>query len=116
MALHCPACRRPNDGSETCARCGADLTALQRLQAAAQAQLAKGRRLLRQGRGGEALASATLSWRLKKSPAAARLAFMASLYLGRFDQARRWYAAAAAGESAGSPANPPSGPGRPGPP
>ncbi|HSM74926.1 MAG TPA: hypothetical protein VK852_09825 [Desulfobacterales bacterium] len=116
MTLHCPACRRPNDGSQTCARCGADLTALQRVQAAAQAQLVKGRRLLRQGRGGEALASATLSWRLKKSPAAARLAFLASLYLGRFDQARRWYAAAAVGESGGRPANPPSGPGRPGPP
>ena len=80
------------------------------------AQLAKGRRLLRQGRGGEALASATLSWRLKKSPAAARLAFLASLYLGRFDQARRWYAAAAVGEAGGRPAHPPSGPGRPGPP
>jgi hypothetical protein len=97
MALNCPACRRLNDAGDTCTRCGADLTALQRVRAAAQAQLAKGRRLLRQGRGGEALASATLSWRLKKSPAAARLAFMASLYLGRFDQARRW-AGAAAGE------------------
>jgi hypothetical protein len=97
MALNCPACKRPNDAGDTCARCGADLTALNRVRAAARAQLARGRQLLQQGRGGEALGCATLSWRLKKSPAAARLAFLASLYLEQFDQARRW-AGAAAGE------------------
>jgi hypothetical protein len=96
MALHCPACKRPNDSSDICPRCGADLTALNRVRNAAQAQLARSRQLLQQGRAGEALASATLSWRLKKSPAAARLAFLTSLYLGQFDQARRWYAVAAA--------------------
>lgn len=116
MALNCPACRRPNENSDTCARCGADLTALQRVRAAAQALLARGRRLLKQGRGSEALGCATLSWRLKKSPAAARLAFLASLQLGRFDQARRWYAAAAGGEQGGRPANPPPAPIQPGPP
>ena len=95
MALSCPACKKASDNSDTCPRCGADLKALHLIRAAAQSQLARGRRLLRQGRAREAQKCAAVSWDLKKSPEAARLAFLACLYLAQFDRARQWYAAAA---------------------
>jgi hypothetical protein len=91
MRIRCPACGRANEDADPCARCGCDLSGLRRIADTAERELDRGSRALKQGRGREALARAETSWRLRKSPQAARLAFLASLLLHRTDEATQWW-------------------------
>lgn len=91
MEIQCPACKKMNLHTDRCARCGCDLTALERIARAGRNRLALGREALRSGKAEAALEQAALSWRLKKSRAAAKLAFLACLMMKDFTQARKWY-------------------------
>ena len=91
MEITCPACRKLNQAVDECRRCGGDLSALNQVQAAAVRELEKGRLLLKTHNATEALARAQASWWLKKTAAAAKLAFLSCLFLKRFDEATRWY-------------------------
>ncbi len=91
MRIRCPACGRANEEADRCGRCGCDLFALRRIRKTAERELARGSFALRQGFDEEALDRAAVSWRLERSPQAARLAFLASLALGRQDEAAHWW-------------------------
>ncbi len=94
MEITCPACNRVNAAETHCNRCGADLTALFHIRRSADLALRNATQDLKQQDGHRALQKAEISWHLKNSPAAARLAFLACLQLRRFPAATRWYALA----------------------
>jgi len=91
MGITCPACGKMNEGVMECRRCGCELAILQKITGAAEASLFDGKKSLASGDAAAALYQAKKSWQLKKSPEAARLAFLASLASGDFTQAGRWY-------------------------
>ena len=91
MAIKCPACGRANEGADECGRCGCDLAGLIKISALGQQRLAESRAAMKQGKSAEALSLAMASWQLKKSSAAARLAFMACILLKKFGAASTWY-------------------------
>ncbi|MEN8691731.1 MAG: hypothetical protein ABF303_02685 [Desulfobacterales bacterium] len=95
MEMVCPACNKANNEETHCSRCGADLLALVRIRRSAALALNSGTRYLKQNDGRNALHQAEISWHLKKSAEAARLAFLACLHLQRFTSATRWYELAA---------------------
>lgn len=94
MLLTCPACGKPGQADAACARCGCDLSALQRVAAAAAAALAKAQTALREADWSAALDWAEDSWRLLHSTEAARLAFLAAGAQGQTARALRWHWAA----------------------
>ena len=102
MIITCPACGKKNEGVDECTRCGCELAILEAIAAAASRTLAAGRESLESGSPEEALRLAAHSWYLKKSIAGARLAFLAALGAGDFDEASLWYRRAAGGAPAGS--------------
>jgi hypothetical protein len=61
------------------------------IKTCARGELEAGVAALKQGQGEEALARAKTSWGLRKSPPAAKLAFLACILLKRFDEAAMWY-------------------------
>lgn len=75
-----------------CQRCGCELAVLQRITEVADVTLRDGKKSLVCGDAAAAVYQAKKSWQLKKSPEAARLAFLANLAIGDFTQAERWYA------------------------
>ena len=91
MEIVCPACNKANDEETHCSRCGADLLALVQIRRSATQALNSGTRYLKQNDGRNALHQAEISWHLKNSAEAARLAFLACLHLQRFTLATRWY-------------------------
>ena len=91
MEIVCPACNRVNTEDTHCSRCGADLSALVQIRRSAALALNNGTRYLKQNDGRNALHQAEMSWRLKNSAEAARLAFLACLHLQLFEAATRWY-------------------------
>jgi hypothetical protein len=95
----CPACNKANNEEAHCSRCGADLHALVQIRRSAALALKKGTQCLKQNEGRDALHQAEISWHLKKSTEAARLAFLACLHLQRFTSATRWYKLAIALEN-----------------
>lgn len=99
MEIVCPACNRVNTEETHCSRCGADLLALIHIRRSADLALKTGTRYLKRTDGRSALHQAEMSWRLKNSTEAARLAFMACLHLQRFTSATRWYELALALEN-----------------
>ena len=99
MDIVCPACNKANDEEMNCSRCGADLHALVQIRRSAAQALNSGKRYLKQNDGRNALHQAEISWHLKKSVDAARLAFLACLHLQRFASATRWYELAMALEN-----------------
>jgi hypothetical protein len=99
VELVCPACNRVNNEETQCSRCGADLFALAQIRRSAALALNSGTRYLKQNDGRKALNQAEMSWHLKKSAEAARLAFLACLVLKRFASATRWYELAVALEN-----------------
>ena len=94
MAITCPACGKRNDGGIECARCGCEISILERIARAAEQELRMGKECLVNGNAPEAFHHAESSWFLKKSPEAARLAFLACLAAADFRRVRRWYARA----------------------
>jgi hypothetical protein len=99
VEIVCPACNRVNTGEPHCSRCGTDLLALVQIRRSADLALKTGTRCLKQTDGRNALYQAEMSWRLKNSAEAARLAFMACLILQRFTSATGWYELALALEN-----------------
>ena len=99
MDIVCPACNKVNTEDTHCSRCGADLLALVQIRRSAALALNDGTQSLKQNDGRNALHQAEMSWHLKKSAEAARLAFLACLLLQRFMSATRWYGLAAALEN-----------------
>ncbi|MFC1896064.1 hypothetical protein ACFL0Q_05325 [Thermodesulfobacteriota bacterium] len=99
MEIACPACNKANKAETQCIRCGADLIALVQIRRCATLALKTGAQCLKQRDGRGALHQAEISWHLKKSAEAARLAFLACLYLQRFASATRWYELALSRES-----------------
>lgn len=92
MSIVCPACGKVNEESvESCRRCECALAILERITAAARAVLSDGEKSLSIGKAAIAADRAHNSYRLKKSPEAARLAFLANLAIGDFAQAEKWY-------------------------
>jgi hypothetical protein len=91
VEIVCPACNKANNEEKQCSRCGADLLALVQIRRSAALALNNGTRSLKQNDGRSALHQAEISWHLKKSTEAARLAFLACLILQRFTSATRWY-------------------------
>jgi hypothetical protein len=99
METICPACNKANNEETHCSRCGADLRELVQIRRSAAQALNSGTRYLKQNDGRNALHQAEISWHLKNSAEAARLAFLACLHLQRFTSATRWYELAVSRES-----------------
>jgi len=95
----CPACNKVNNEETHCSRCGADLLALVQIRRSAALALNSGTQYLKQNDGRNALHQAEISWHLKKSTEATRLAFLSCLLLRRFTSATRWYELAVSRES-----------------
>ncbi|MEN6374896.1 MAG: hypothetical protein ABFD75_08970 [Smithella sp.] len=91
MIITCPACGKKNEGVMECWRCGCELAVLQKIIEVAEATLLDGQKSLACGEAAAAVYQARKSWQLKKSPEAAHFAFLASLAIGDFTQAGRWY-------------------------
>lgn len=94
--IACPACGKLNERSaapdpNACRRCGCELAPLWRIRDAANARVMSGRAALRQRDYDRAMEDAGVSWELKPSEAAARLAFLSSLGRRDFSSATRWY-------------------------
>jgi hypothetical protein len=86
---------------DECPRCGCELAILERIARAASRELSTSRENLEAGNPREALRCAGDSWRLKKGAGAARLAFLAAIAAGDFDQAGLWYGRAVGEPPAG---------------
>ena len=91
MTITCPACGKKNEGAEGCTRCGCDLSILENILQTAAHKIYMGRENIKTGDPLEALRHAEESWLLKKSAAAARLAFLAALAVGDLEGADLWY-------------------------
>jgi len=94
VPLHCPACGKTNDAetSPTCARCGCDLGMLQAIRACAAWHLASAAEQMQRRDWHEAIVHAERSWHLRKSAAAARMAFLALAAMGDTRNATAWHA------------------------
>ncbi|OPY58334.1 MAG: hypothetical protein A4E57_04863 [Syntrophorhabdaceae bacterium PtaU1.Bin034] len=92
MEIACPACKKKSNGGAMCERCGCEIGILERIALAAGEELRAGRKSLINGNAPDALRYAERSWLLKKSPEAARLAFLSALAVRRFECAAKWYA------------------------
>lgn len=92
MEIPCPACGKMSDlrATTACPRCGCDLGPLARIVAGASWYLQAAAVELRAGDWEAALAHAQLSWSLRHSPRAARLAFLAAVALGEARAAISW--------------------------
>lgn len=93
MEIQCPSCKKTNSDSPTCVRCGCELQTLQAILQAAESEISIGRNKLRMGNPLDALNHALRSWRLKNSPEAAKLAFLAHVSEKRYKEALMWYSA-----------------------
>jgi len=103
MNITCPACGKKNEGVMECRRCGCELAVLQKITAIAAAALLDGKKSLACGDVAAADYQAKKSWRLKKNPEAARLAFLANLAIGDFTQAGKWYVLSQEGDGKNEP-------------
>ena len=94
--LNCPACRKANpvESAEPCGRCGADLNALRAIHAAAAREQSRARQALGEQQWLAAAKHAARYWQLVHSPAAAQLAFLATLAAPDLQTSSRWLARA----------------------
>ncbi|MGW8186158.1 MAG: hypothetical protein ACWGNK_02795 [Desulfobacterales bacterium] len=105
MEMVCPACNKVNNEETHCSRCGANLLMLLQIRRSAALALKSGSGYLKQNDGRNALHQAEISWHLKNSAEAARLAFLACLHLQLFEAATRWYELAVSRKSNPAEAN-----------
>ncbi len=91
MEIHCPSCKKINVDAAVCTRCGCELQALLAIAYAAGHDITLGKNTLLAGNFQEAIALAIRSWQLKHSPEAAKLAFLASVCAGKYNDAVTWY-------------------------
>ena len=90
MPITCPACAKKNEVTDTCARCGCDLSALRAILTAATSHLSLAKQRLQEGDGAAALAHAERSWTLVHSPPSARVACLAAVLLGHTQSLTTW--------------------------
>lgn len=86
-----PCLRKKNEGTADCTRCGCELSILESILLAEAHKIHMGTKSIKTGDPLEALRHAEESWTLRKSAAAARLAFLASLAAGDLEGADLWY-------------------------
>lgn len=91
MEIQCPSCKKLNSDSPECVRCGCELKILIAILQAAESEISMGKEKLLDGKLLEALGHAIRSWNLKKSSNAAKLAFLANVSTGKYEDALRWY-------------------------
>lgn len=91
MEVRCPSCRKVNEDLAECRRCGCELSVLLAIAGASVAQAARAEACLCAHDAGEALRAAVRSWELKHNARAARVAFLASVAAGEFEQACAWH-------------------------
>lgn len=90
MEIQCPSCKKLNSYSPACVRCGCELEILITILQAAGNEISMGKGKLLEGNWLEALGHATRSWNLKKSSNAAKLAFLANVSIGKYEDALKW--------------------------
>ena len=90
-SIICPAFGKENNDEMECPRCGCELSILEMISRMAEKELFLSKESLVNGDIPAAVYHAGKSWHLKKSPEAARLAFLSALATGDFEQAGRWY-------------------------
>ena len=89
--MDCPTCGKSGVTAEACPRCGCDLTPLRALAAAAAWHLSRAADALGRRRWRTALGHAATSWRVRHTPAAARLAFLAAAAASETTLAAWWH-------------------------
>ncbi|MDO9229586.1 MAG: hypothetical protein Q7U03_08475 [Syntrophales bacterium] len=94
MMIACPACGKKSEDVRECPRCGCELSILEMITRAAARELFIGRESFLAGDMQSAIYHAGKSWYLKKTPEAARLAFLSALSASDLVQVDRWYARA----------------------
>ena len=92
MNIACPACGKKNEDARECLRCGCELLILELITRAAAREIFMGRESFLSEDMRAAMHHAGKSWYLKKSPEAARLAFLSALAVNDLAQIARWYA------------------------
>ena len=90
MEITCPACNKTGQTEAACARCGCDLTRLRAVLKSASAGLSAARDALGRADFSAALEHAEVSWQLRHTSAAARLAFLAAAALHDTPSALSW--------------------------
>lgn len=90
MEIQCPSCKKLNSDSPECVRCGCELKILIAILQAAGSEISMGKGKLLEGNCLEALGHAIRSWNLKKSSNAAKLAFLANVSIGKYEDALKW--------------------------
>jgi hypothetical protein len=90
VPLTCPACNKAGQTEAACQRCGCDLSRLHTISATAAVRLEDARAALEEFDWSAAQARAAESWRLRHSPEAARLAFLAAVGSGETAATLRW--------------------------
>lgn len=103
MLIACPACSKKSEDMRECPRCGCELSILEMITRAAARELFMGRESFLADDMQSAIYHAGKSWHLKKSPTAARLAFLSALSASDWTEADRWYARASGSGRAGAP-------------
>jgi len=91
MEIKCPSCKKVNSDSPECIRCGCELNILIAILQAAESEISMGKKKLLKGEFLEALEHAMLSWNLKKTSNAAKLAFLANISTGKYEEALKWH-------------------------
>jgi hypothetical protein len=91
VAINCPACNKTGVTTESCPRCGCDLSRLHTIQRAALWHLGHSARLLQEKEWVLALHYAGQSWRLRHTSHAAGLAFLAASTHGDTILAAIWH-------------------------
>jgi hypothetical protein len=90
MEIVCPSCGKANQ-STPCRRCGGELASLFAVCRAAELELRVAGKCLRSRNLDEAREHAERSWKLRHTPEAARLVFLACLALDDFTSSRLWH-------------------------
>jgi len=91
MEIECPSCKKINRESSECARCGCELGVLKTILQAAEKEISVGIKKLQKGNAAGALNHAVISWHLKKTPNAAKLAFLANIAERKYEEAVLWH-------------------------
>lgn len=84
MTMKCPACGRSEESASSCGRCGADLSGLRGVAAAAARRESRGLSLLREGDSDRAVEESMGANRLRRSERSQRLVAVSLACAGRY--------------------------------
>jgi ribosomal protein L32 len=91
IEIRCPSCKKRNVDNRVCSRCGCDISTLLLLAENSYHAALNAAVSLNSRDYAKALDVATLSWKMKKTSAAARIAFIASMAGRRYSEAILWH-------------------------